>query len=71
MSSDVVANPPPATASGESKGARKKKAKGGATAAVPVPTEKTSSEVGAGGSDPAGKAHGGDSDNSYIRELQK
>jgi hypothetical protein len=71
MSSDVVANPPSATASGESKSARKKKAKAATTAAVPAPVEKTTSEVGAGGSDPAGKANGGDSENSYIRELQK
>ncbi|KAF2688842.1 hypothetical protein K458DRAFT_293793 [Lentithecium fluviatile CBS 122367] len=72
MSSDVVANPPPATASGESKSARKKKAKAeAAAAAVPAPTEKPSSELGAGGSDPAGKANGADSENSYIRELQK
>jgi hypothetical protein len=71
MSSDAVANPPPATASGESKSARKKKAKAGTAAAVPAPTERPTSELGAGGSDPAGKTNNGDSENSYIRELQK
>ncbi|KAF2243225.1 hypothetical protein BU26DRAFT_436844 [Trematosphaeria pertusa] len=68
MSSDVVSNPQ-APAPGESKSARKKKAK--AAAAVPAPTEKPTSELGAGSSDPAGKANGAESDNSYIRELQK
>jgi hypothetical protein len=67
MSSDVVANPP-ATNPGESKSARKKKAK--ATIAAPSPVEKSVSDDGANGSDPAGKANGAD-DNSYIRELQK
>lgn len=57
--------------SGESKSARKKKAKGEAATAVPAAPEQTSSEVGAGGSDAAGKANGTDSENSYIRELQK
>ncbi|CAO2648521.1 Nn.00g077880.m01.CDS01 [Neocucurbitaria sp. VM-36] len=57
--------------SGESKSARKKKGKGEAATAVPAAPEQTSSEVGAGGSDAAGKANGTDSENSYIRELQK
>lgn len=71
MASDVVANPQ-TTAPGESKSARKKKAKAEAAAAVvPVPTEKPTSELGASGSDPAGKANGADSENSYIKELQK
>lgn len=56
---------------GESKSARKKKAKQEGATAVPTAPEKTASEAGAGGSDPAGKANGTDSDNSYLRELQK
>lgn len=57
---------------GESKSARKKKAKGdvGGTA-VPAAREQTASEAGAGGSDPAGKANGQDSENAYVRELQR
>jgi hypothetical protein len=57
---------------GESKSARKTKAKteGGGTA-VPAAREQTYSEAGAGGSDPAGKANGTDSDNAYVREIQK
>ena len=57
---------------GESKSARKKKAKAetGGTA-IPAAREKTSSEAGAGGSDSASKANGADSDNAYVRELQK
>ncbi|KAF1944896.1 hypothetical protein EJ02DRAFT_463742 [Clathrospora elynae] len=56
---------------GESKSARKKKARAEGATAVPAAPEQTSSETGAGGSDPAGKANGADSENSYIRELQK
>jgi hypothetical protein len=57
---------------GESKTARKKKARGdtGGTA-VPAARENTASEAGAGGSDPASKVNGGDSENAYVRELQK
>ncbi|KAH4353469.1 hypothetical protein HBH98_006090 [Parastagonospora nodorum] len=57
---------------GESKSARKKKAKAdvGGTA-VPAAREQTSSETGAGGSEFAGKINGADSDNAYVRELQK
>lgn len=72
MSSDVVANPP-TTASGESKSARKKKAKAEAAAAAVPATQKPTSELGTGSSDPAGKTNGvdGSSENSYVRELQK
>ena len=70
MSSAVVANPPGA-APGESKSARKKKAKAGAAVtAVPAPAEKPVSELGANASDSPGKANGLE-ENSYIRELQK
>lgn len=56
---------------GESKSARKKKAKQeSAATAVPAVTEKTASEAGAGGSDPSGNVNG-DSENAYIKELQK
>jgi hypothetical protein len=57
---------------GESKNARKKKAKaeGGGTA-VPAAREQATSEVGAGGSESAGKINGTDSENAYVRELQK
>lgn len=57
---------------GESKSARKKKAKAdvGGTA-LPAAREQTSSEAGAGGSELAGKINGADSDNAYVRELQK
>ena len=56
---------------GESKSARKKKAKAEASTVVPNAPEQTSSEIGAGGSEPAGKANGADSENAYVRELQK
>jgi hypothetical protein len=56
--------------SGESKSARKKKAKADTPTAVPAAPEHASSEQGAGGSDAADKANG-DSENSYIKELQK
>ncbi|KAH7073673.1 hypothetical protein BKA63DRAFT_514590 [Paraphoma chrysanthemicola] len=58
--------------SGESKSARKKKAKAetGGTA-VPAAREQTASEAGAGGSEPSGKPNAGDSENAYVRELQK
>ncbi|CBX90467.1 hypothetical protein IAQ61_001970 [Plenodomus lingam] len=56
---------------GESKSARKKKGKSEAGAAVPAAPEKTTSEAGAGGSQAPGHANGTESDNSYIRELQK
>jgi hypothetical protein len=56
---------------GESKSARKKKAKQENATAVPAAPEQSPSDAGAGGSDPASKANGGDSDNSYLRELQK
>lgn len=71
MGADVVANPPPA-ASGESKSSRKKRAKAEAVSATPtLPTaEKATSELGANGSDVAGKTNGVD-ENLYIRELQK
>ncbi|PVH98739.1 hypothetical protein DM02DRAFT_31260 [Periconia macrospinosa] len=69
MSSNAVANPP-AAAPGESKSARKKKAKGEAATAVPALAEKTTSEIGTNGSEAAGKAGSAD-DNSYIKELQK
>lgn len=70
MGADVVANPPPAAA--ESKSSRKKRAKAEGAAATPTlsNTEKTTSELGANSSDPAGKVNGGD-ENAYIRELQK
>jgi hypothetical protein len=70
MSSNVVANPQ-TVAAGESKSARKKKAKAEAAATLAVPsTEKITSEH---GSDEAGKINGVDSsgENSYIKELQK
>lgn len=56
---------------GDSKSARKKKGKSDAGSVVPAAPEKTASEAGAGGSEAPGKANGGDSDNTYIRELQK
>lgn len=61
---------------GESKSARKKKAKADAgSTAVPAAREQTSSEAGAGISDPASKPTNGadsaDSQNAYVRELQK
>ncbi len=56
---------------GESKSARKKKGKGDAATATPAAPEKTSSEVGAGGSESAGKHNGTDNENAYVRELQK
>jgi hypothetical protein len=61
-----------AMVTGESKSARKKKAKAetGGTA-VPAAREQTSSEAGAGGSEHASKLNGNDSENAYVRELQK
>jgi hypothetical protein len=60
---------------GESKSARKKKAKAEAGGtAVPAAREQTSSEAGAGGSEFGGKLNGAnsaDSENTYVRELQK
>jgi len=57
---------------GESKSARKKKGKAEAGAtAVPATPEKTASEAGAGGSEAAGKANGAETDNAYVKELQK
>lgn len=70
MASEVV-NKLQNLVTGESKSARKKKSKGESGPAVPAAPEKTASEVGAGSSEAAGKANGTDSDNSYIRELQK
>lgn len=56
---------------GESKSARKKKAKQeNAATAVPAATENASSEAGAGSSDPTANLNG-DSENAYIKELQK
>ncbi|ORY17990.1 hypothetical protein BCR34DRAFT_660565 [Clohesyomyces aquaticus] len=72
MSSEVSNNPQTAAAT-ESKSARKKKAKAEA-AATAIPTrEKSTSEMGTASSDAAGKTNGvgGDSENSYIKELQK
>ena len=70
MASEVV-NKLQNMVTGESKSARKKKGKQEGATAVPAAPEKTASEAGAGGSDPAGKANGADSDNSYLREVQK
>ena len=56
--------------SGESKSARKKKAKADTSTAVPAAPEHVSSEQGAGGSDAADKLNG-ESENAYIKELQK
>ncbi|KAH7412195.1 hypothetical protein DE146DRAFT_674534 [Phaeosphaeria sp. MPI-PUGE-AT-0046c] len=57
---------------GESKSARKKKAKADSgNTAVPAAREQTASDAGAGSSEAAGKANGADSDNAYVRELQK
>ncbi|KAF2471367.1 uncharacterized protein BDR25DRAFT_223317 [Lindgomyces ingoldianus] len=72
MSSDAIANPQ-TVAPSESKSARKKKAKAeAAAAAVPAP-DKSTSELGAGSSDAAGKTNGVESgsENGYIKELQK
>jgi hypothetical protein len=70
MAPDVVSKLQ-AMVTGESKSSRKKKSKGeGGATAVPAAREQTQSEAGAGGSDPAGKVNG-DSDNAYVRELQK
>lgn len=64
--SDVVANPQ--TTAGESKSARKKKAK---SAVVPE-AEKSTSELGTASSEQAGKSSGTDSgENSYLKELQR
>ena len=67
MASEVV-NKLQNLVTGESKSARKKKAK--AEAAIPT-LEKTSSEVGSGV--PDGKSNGiyGGSENAYVKELQK
>jgi len=70
MATEVIANPP-AAQSAESKSARKKKAKAEAAAAIPIPTEQPASELGANSSDVAGKSNGAESENSYIKELQK
>ncbi|KAF2016557.1 hypothetical protein BU24DRAFT_422917 [Aaosphaeria arxii CBS 175.79] len=60
-----------ASAPGESKTARKKKAKAEAAAtAIPI-LEKTGSEAGAESSNPAGKVNGSDGEHAYIKELQK
>jgi hypothetical protein len=57
---------------GESKSARKKKAKtDSGNTAVPAAREQTASDAGAGSSEAAGKSNGTDSDNAYVRELQK
>lgn len=56
---------------GESKSARKKKGKQEGATAVPVAREQTASDAGAGGSEAGSKANGTDSDNSYLREVQK
>jgi hypothetical protein len=74
MAPDVVSKLQ-AMVTGESKSARKKKAKAdvGSTA-VPAAREQTSSEAGAGGSEPGAKLNGAnsaDSENTYVRELQK
>lgn len=67
MSADSIPQPP-TTNPGDSKSARKKKAK--AEAAVPT-LENTSSEVGSGLPD-AGKLNGADGgENAYVKELQK
>lgn len=70
MASEVV-NKLQNLVTGESKSARKKKAKQEGATAVPAAPEQTNSEAGAGGSNPASKANGSDSDNSYLREVQK
>jgi hypothetical protein len=72
MSNDVVAKPQ-STAAGESKSARKKKAKAEAAATVVSAPDKPSSDVGAGASEHAGKTNGVDlaSDHAYIKELNK
>jgi hypothetical protein len=70
MASEVV-NKLQNLVTGESKSARKKKGKQEGATAVPAAPEKTASEAGAGGSEAAGKANGADSDNSYLREVQK
>ncbi|CAI6329821.1 unnamed protein product [Periconia digitata] len=69
MSAGAVSNPPTA-ASGESKNARKKKAKGEAATAVPALVEKTTSEFGTNGSEAAGRTAGAE-DNAFVKELQK
>lgn len=57
---------------GESKSARKKKAKADSgSTAVPAAREQTASDAGAGSSEAPSKANGTDSDNAYVRELQK
>ncbi|KAE8825285.1 hypothetical protein HRS9139_08395 [Pyrenophora teres f. teres] len=56
---------------GESKSARKKKGKQEGATAVPAAREQASSDAGAGGSEAGSKANGTDSDNSYLRDVQK
>lgn len=70
MASEVV-NKLQTLVTGESKNARKKKGKSEAGTAVPVAPEKTNSEAGAGSSEAPSKPNGGESENTYIRELQK
>lgn len=70
MASEVV-NKLQTLVTGESKSARKKKGKAESGTAVPVAPEKTASEAGAGGSEAPSKANGGDSENVYVKELQK
>lgn len=70
MASEVVSKLQ-SLVTGESKSARKKKVKSEAGTAVPAAPEQTASEAGAAGSQAPGNANGADSDNSYIRELQK
>lgn len=70
MASEVV-NKLQSLVTGESKSARKKKGKADAGTAVPAAREKTGSEVGAGGSEAPSKVNGGDSENAYVKELQK
>jgi len=70
---DIVSKIQAVVTGGESKSARKKKGKAdGASTATPVAPGKTASDAGAGGSDAPGKAaNGTDSENAYVRELQK
>ncbi|KAF2878394.1 hypothetical protein BDV95DRAFT_20672 [Massariosphaeria phaeospora] len=71
MVADVVSNSPQTVSQGDSKSARKKKAKAATAPAVPETPEQPASELGGTGSDPAGKTNGADSENAYIKELQK
>lgn len=71
MASEVVSKLQ-SLVTGESKSARKKKGKSEAGgAAVPTAPEQTASDAGVGDSQVLGQANGSDSDNSYMRELQK